>query len=188
MTDAITAGKLLASVLLAVVTIPTLTATTAAADEATDLERGARYLMPFKVDLKAALLAGLEEGPAAAIDACRIEAPKLAEIHSSDGVRVGRTSHRLRNPDNSAPDWVTPTLERWLATGKFGGPALVELDDERFGYVEAIVAAPLCLTCHGKSVAPEVAAAIDELYPDDRATGFEAGDLRGVFWVEFPRQ
>ena len=25
-----------------------------------------------------------------------------------------------------------------------------------------------------------------ELYPEDMATGFEAGDLRGVFWLEFP--
>ena len=33
---------------------------------------------------------------------------------------------------------------------------------------------------------PDVASRISELYPEDRATGFEAGDLRGIFWVEFP--
>jgi hypothetical protein len=31
-----------------------------------------------------------------------------------------------------------------------------------------------------------VASSIAELYPDDEATGFSAGDFRGVFWVEFP--
>ena len=43
-----------------------------------------------------------------------------------------------------------------------------------------------CLTCHGSSLAPDVAAQISDLYPQDRAVGFEAGDLRGVFWLEFP--
>jgi hypothetical protein len=33
---------------------------------------------------------------------------------------------------------------------------------------------------------PDIAAKIDELYPDDEATGFSEGDFRGVFWVEFP--
>ena len=45
---------------------------------------------------------------------------------------------------------------------------------------------PLCLNCHGVELAPDVAGRIAELYPEDRATGFEAGELRGVFWVEFP--
>ena len=45
---------------------------------------------------------------------------------------------------------------------------------------------PLCLTCHGSELAPGVAEQISELYPEDHAIGFEAGDLRGVFWLEFP--
>ena len=54
------------------------------------------------------------------------------------------------------------------------------------GYVEPIVMQPMCLTCHGESLAPEIAARISEVYPDDQATGFKVGDFRGVFWVEFP--
>jgi hypothetical protein len=45
---------------------------------------------------------------------------------------------------------------------------------------------PLCVACHGKFLAPDVAAIIEEAYPEDQATGFEVGDLRGVFWVEYP--
>ena len=44
----------------------------------------------------------------------------------------------------------------------------------------------LCTTCHGESISPGIASAIAERYPDDEATGFAVGDLRGVFWVEFP--
>ena len=53
------------------------------------------------------------------------------------------------------------------------------------GYVEPIVAQPLCLTCHGKAISEATRAALAERYPDDKATGFEKGDLRGLFWVEF---
>lgn len=60
------------------------------------------------------------------------------------------------------------------------------LDDERIGYVEPITVAPLCTTCHGESISPGISNAIAERYPDDEATGFTVGDLRGVFWVEFP--
>ncbi len=156
------------------------------AGDAADSERGATYLAPFKKDLKAALKAGLAEGPAAAIDACRIEAPAIAERHSTDGVRVGRSSHRLRNPDNAAPGWVSPVLNAWL-TSDSRQPVVIEIDSDRVGYIEPIIAQPLCLTCHGEALAPAIGERLEALYPDDEATGFSAGDLRGVFWVEFAR-
>ena len=56
---------------------------------------------------------------------------------------------------------------------------------QRVGYVEPIVTQPMCIACHGETLSPAVADAIGRLYPEDRATGFAAGDLRGVFWVEF---
>ena len=52
-------------------------------------------------------------------------------------------------------------------------------------HLAAIVVA-LCLTCHGESLQPEIATRINESYPEDEAAGFKTGDLRGVFWVEFP--
>ncbi len=163
-----------------------LLATTAgAADD--DAARGKAYLAPFKRDLMAALESGLAAGPAAAIDACRLEAPRIAEQYSEDGVRIGRSSHRLRNPDNAPPDWVSPTLEAWLDPATPREPVVVELGDGRTGYIEAIVTKPLCLACHGEALAPEIGAALESQYPEDRATGFREGDLRGVFWVEFPR-
>lgn len=156
------------------------------ADGATDSDRGAQYLAPFKKDLMAALKSGLAEGPAAAIDACRIEAPAIAARHSHDGVSVGRSSHRLRNPDNEAPGWVSPVIDAWVDSDS-REPVVVELDGNRVGYIEPIVAQPLCLTCHGENLAPAISERIETLYPDDQATGFAAGDLRGVFWVEFAR-
>lgn len=105
---------------------------------------------------------------------------------SRDGVRMGRTSHRLRNPANSSPEWVTPLLNAYLDNAADREPHSVKLSDARLGYVEPILLQPLCLTCHGETLASDITARIDELYPDDRATGFEVGDFRGLFWVEYP--
>ncbi|MGI9202778.1 MAG: Tll0287-like domain-containing protein [Woeseiaceae bacterium] len=149
--------------------------------------KGAELLLPFKRDLKTALVSGLEEGAVSAIGVCKDEAPAIASKLSIDGVKVGRTSHRLRNPANQASDWVNTVLESYLEKNTKFEPVVTRLPDSRVGYAEAILVQPLCLTCHGNSLAPEVAARIHESYPADEATGFAVGELRGLYWVEFPQ-
>jgi len=148
-------------------------------------ERQARAaLAPFQRALQAALRDGLAHGPAAAVEACKLEAPALAEHASGDGIRVGRTSDRLRQPRNAAPEWAVPLLAEALAAPAEAGPRLVATPDGGLGYVEPIRVQPLCLTCHGEVIPAEVEARLDALYPADRAVGYAVGDLRGLFWVE----
>lgn len=147
---------------------------------------GAELLAPFKKNLKQALVAGMQKGPVHAISVCKDQAPAIAESLSTEGVQMGRTSHRLRNPDNTAPEWVDAILQSYISDEAQRKPKLVSLPNDRQGYVEPIAVQPLCLTCHGKTLAPDVAAQISEAYPQDEASGFEVGDLRGVFWVEYP--
>ena len=148
-------------------------------------ERGQAELLPLKQQLMAALQAGMAQGPDQAIDACRIQAPAIAAGLTTDTVALGRTSHRLRNPDNAGPGWATAVIQDYLEQDGDWQPQVVNLPDGRTGYVEPIVTQPLCLACHGSDLAPPVAEALETLYPEDQATGFAAGDLRGVFWVAF---
>ena len=150
------------------------------------LTRGAELLQPFKKNLKQALLKGLEDGPEQAIDVCKDKAPKIAKELSVDGVLMGRSSHRLRNPSNEGPDWVTPVLEAYVTEPSSLTPVTVQLPSERIGYVEPIKLQPVCLVCHGSAVPPSVQATLEQQYPSDQATGFEIDELRGVFWAEFP--
>ncbi len=166
-------------------TLPACAPDTLATKE-TDTVRGAQLLAPFKQALKQALVDGMQQGPIDAISVCKLEAPAIAAAHSVAGVRMGRTSHRLRNPANVGPDWVEPILRGYLDEQGDVGPRTVVLPEDRVGYVEPIALQPLCVTCHGTVLASDVAAQIERDYPDDRAIGFEVGDLRGVFWVEFP--
>ena len=155
----------------------------APADGAT--ARGTALLLPFKQQLKAALQSGMAEGPAAAIGVCRDQAPAIAASLSTDDVTMGRTSHRLRNPQNRPPAWAASLLDRY-AVGESSGAATVALDGGLTGYVEPIFVQPVCLACHGDTLAPGVADTLTRLYPDDAATGFAPGDFRGLFWVTYP--
>ena len=143
-------------------------------------------------ELSATLLSALgADGAVEAIGICSVEAsPIAARLSELAGARVGRTALRIRNPDN-APDEaardVMAAFARDLAGGATAPPEHFETrPDGSARYMSAIVTQPLCVTCHGAGIAPEVASAISEHYPADQATGFAVGDLRGAFIVEWP--
>lgn len=150
------------------------------------LAKGAELLKPFKQQLRMALQDGMKKGLIETISACQIEAPKIAAALSKEGITVGRTSHKLRNPDNTAPPWVSPILAEYLKGSESQSPRTVAVDPQTTGYVEPIKLKPMCVTCHGERLADTIASKIAALYPQDQATGFKVGDLRGVFWVEYP--
>ncbi len=149
------------------------------------IERGGSALVPFKKQLMAELKQGLEAGPVAAIEVCRHAAPEIAGEASSPGVRMGRTSHRLRNENNAPKKWMKPLLDEYVKTSGKTVPAVVELEGGGVGYVEPIFVKRMCLVCHGSDLPPAVASRIDVHYPRDEARGFEEGDFRGLSWVEF---
>ena len=157
-------------------------------NEAKWKEAGAEAVLPFKKSLKQALVTGLEDGPVAAISACRVEAPNLAEAQSKGGIKVGRASQKLRNPTNAPKLWMQKFLEVYETDPERREPGVVLIDDKTVGYVEPIFIQPLCVTCHGAELAPDLQASLGELYPDDQAIGYAPGDFRGVFWVELPRE
>jgi hypothetical protein len=123
------------------------------------------------------------EGPTAAIEVCSIEAPQIADqVSQEHGLAIGRTSFRLRNPDNSPPEWAARLVEDRVAEPEY------LTNDGRFAALLPIRLQPECLMCHGQEeeILPAVADALAEHYPQDKATGFREGDLRGWFWVEVP--
>lgn len=56
-----------------------------------------------------------------------------------------------------------------------------------FRYMRAIPTGGVCLACHGSDIAPEVKAAIAAAYPQDQATGFKMGQLRGAFSIRWEK-
>lgn len=138
------------------------------------------------------LTTALARSPAAAIDVCSERAPQIAaEEAAARGAELGRTALRVRNPDNAPQAWQRRGLESLAASLAAGAdPATLEFTEvagtdgtvER-RWMKPIMTGPLCLTCHGATLAPGVAEAVEARYPEDAATGFAAGELRGAFWV-----
>ncbi len=128
------------------------------------------------------------EGPIAAIRVCSEEAPEIARQVSADSdLTVSRTSLKVRNPDNAPDARERAVLELWRNRIEAGTPASAlepfASDSDDFLWMKPIVAEPPCLMCHGSDVPAAVADAIAARYPQDRATGYSAGDLRGAFVV-----
>ncbi|MCZ6747517.1 MAG: hypothetical protein O7C74_09905 [Acidobacteria bacterium] len=48
--------------------------------------RGAEITRPFKKELKAALMSAMADGPATALEACRLQAPAIARRLSAAGI------------------------------------------------------------------------------------------------------
>ncbi|MPQ96322.1 DUF3365 domain-containing protein, partial [Thioclava sp. JE_KL1] len=50
-----------------------------------------------------------------------------------------------------------------------------------YRYMKPIPTGAVCLSCHGTHIAPAVKQKLNELYPHDKAVGFNKGDIRGAF-------
>lgn len=163
------------------------------------LEQSRALASEFAGELTRALTDALQQGgPTAAIFACRDLAPGIASrLSRTTGARVARTSRRYRNPLNAPESWQKEVLESFEAQlqsrsespmetspGKL--PEFYAADEEGARFMKAIPLGPLCATCHGMSVAPEISEALAIEYPHDLATGYRIGALRGAFSIVWP--
>jgi hypothetical protein len=139
-------------------------------------------------DLQTAMARG---GPIEAVSVCREVAPAIAEQFSAQSqADVGRTALRVRNPENAADPQARSILEEFERRLAVDPDTLPEhfaaAADGSARYLRAIVLQPMCAACHGEVLAPEVVGAVARHYPDDQATGFAVGDLRGAFLIDWP--
>lgn len=152
----------------------------------------------FSTRLRGALQEQLHgQGPLAAIDVCHVQAPRIAaDVMQTHGVRLGRTSERLRNPANAPAEWQAGLLEEFAGNVARGeAPALQQATlhenlprGVELRLMRGIPVETACTICHGKDIARDVAASLLTYYPNDVATGYSVGELRGALWVEVLQQ
>lgn len=135
--------------------------------------------------LRARLLAAMGEGgPTQAVNVCTREASAIAAaVAERHHARVGRGSLRMRGA-TVAPDWVQAWLRAQGERPAAGVVGFARVEDGRARVLRPIAIEAPCLHCHGESVAPAVSALLAEHYPNDSATGYRLGDLRGALWAE----
>lgn len=136
-----------------------------------------------------------EKGPAYAVEFCSTEAlPLTAAVQAGlqGGMELKRTSFRFRNPAN-APDEAEEKALSFFEDAILAGedvPAsyVHRTSGEEFRFYRPLFLGETCLQCHGdpETFDPGVRTALAERYPGDLATGYEAGELRGVVRVSVP--
>lgn len=150
-------------------------------------ELATRYQQQLGQRLQAALAEG---GPVHAITVCREDAPRIAaELSRSSGARVARTALRTRNPANAPDADARAMLQDFAIRMQPGAVPPEHYESSADGsarYLRAIGTQPPCLLCHGAALSTEMRTALAALYPEDRATGFLAGELRGAFVIDWP--
>jgi hypothetical protein len=146
----------------------------------------------YSEKLRVGLISALKDGgPVGAIGACNALGPELnTTLSESSTFEIERTALRVRNPENAPDAWEQAVLEQFQgAIAKGGDPKTMETYDivmtqegqRLFRYMRPITMREPCLACHGPNVAADVKAEIAKYYTDDKAIGYNLGELRGAF-------
>ena len=130
-------------------------------------------------------------GLVAAANFCNTNAITLTEevnLHQLAGISVKRTSLKERNPENLPQDDERKVLEQMqnMLKGKKLPAYILKKENKTYKYYKPLVIKnQTCLACHGDiSTNPELSAFMKEHYPEDKATGYKMGELRGAIVVE----
>lgn len=112
----------------------------------------------------------------------------LSQVH--DAI-IRRTSLKVRNPKDApteAEKVMLQTYHEQAAAAEELKPHVKQLEEGRIAFYAPIKIQPLCLSCHGKvgeDIKQEHYDLIKQLYPEDEATGYELGELRGMWSITF---
>jgi hypothetical protein len=143
-------------------------------------------------NLQAAIQSG---GLSNALPFCSLAAsPLTAGMAQKHGVTLRRITHKARNPAGKASEVELAVLQSFAvalaATTNPPPPFATNLISGQATFFAPIVLNnELCLKCHGepgKDISTENLAVIRQHYPQDEATGFKLGDLRGAWRIDFP--
>jgi len=146
----------------------------------------------FKVFKSKIEQVGSQQGLPAVVDFCHNNAQKLTDsIGKAHNVVIRRTSHKLRNGHNEPTDAERDVINKYLELQNENQGFEPIVKREKDGYIHFYAPIKIkekCLQCHGKpgsEVHDVVLKKIKEKYPNDEATGFKKGELRGIWDIKF---
>jgi len=163
------------------------------ADRQQFIDDGKAIAQTTFAELSSNLAVALSEGGVKnAVQYCNLVAyPLVDSLSKVHDAAIRRTSLRVRNQKNEASEAERAVLQDFhqrAGQGETLRPRLEILADQRIAFYAPIKIQPLCLQCHGK-VGVDIREAdytlIRELYPNDKATGYEPGELRGMWSITF---
>ncbi|WP_321370444.1 DUF3365 domain-containing protein [uncultured Draconibacterium sp.] len=129
-------------------------------------------------------------GPEYAVEFCNLEAESIVDsLNGEFDCNISRVSAKNRNPNNALQTEQEKQMWQLFAEQPLAD-TLVESGNNLIYYKPIRTGMPACLKCHGNTstdINAATKAKLEELYPDDLATGYQLNDFRGLWKVEFAK-
>ncbi|MBN2328352.1 MAG: DUF3365 domain-containing protein [Candidatus Omnitrophica bacterium] len=164
------------------------------------LEISKTLFQEFSMTLKGELQKAISDGgPASAIGVCKkvsMEAEETFSAEHPDIVKVRRISLKTRNPELHTPaddeaEYLQWAEKTWTTEPDQVSDAIIAVSNPSSTkiFFPIIVGDPVCIICHGlpEQILPDIRDALAEHYPNDQAIGYQIGDFRGAFVVEWKK-
>lgn len=126
-----------------------------------------------------------------AVDFCNLNALNITQdISNFHHLKIQRLSNKNRNLQNGLK--TNNDIEAWnelekAMADKNAAKHFLKKEKNSYVYYKAIpLGMPTCLSCHGEKgtdIAVETEEVIAQKYPDDKATGYKLGMLRGMWKI-----
>ena len=153
---------------------------------------GLKYALSTKAQLGKNLIKAIEkDGTVGAVEFCNIEAMKLTDSMSvMHNAIIKRVSDKARNPKNMANAKELGHIAAFKEQAKAGSDIdpIVEEINGAVNFYYPIITNTMCLQCHGtrnEQITATTFNALNKLYPEDKATGYDLGQVRGIWSINF---
>lgn len=153
---------------------------------------GENYAMSAQKALSLQLKKAIKKGgPAYAVDFCNVNAMPITDSVSNHfNAVIKRLSDRPRNPMNKANEEESRIIQDYkksLASNGELDPTIIKGKDSTRFYLP-IQTNAICLKCHGQpnsQIDQTTLAKLNELYPNDKAIGYNTNEIRGIWSIIF---
>ena len=154
---------------------------------------GEHYSKLLMTNLKKELKKAIKQGGVPnAINVCSEKALKITENipKKCERIKIKRTTFKYRNPKNKPTDYEKEALNHFISHKKerFYIQQIKINNKIYYNYYKKLTVVGICLKCHGniKRMDKKLIKKLKELYPNDKAVNYKAGDFRGVIEVSIP--
>ncbi|WP_303923144.1 DUF3365 domain-containing protein [Draconibacterium sediminis] len=129
-------------------------------------------------------------GPEYAVEFCNLEASSIVDsLNGAFGCDISRVSAKNRNPQNALRTEQEKQMWELFANEQLADTVLQNGSDLVY-YKQITTAMPACLKCHGNpetDINEATKTKLNDLYPNDLATGYTLNEFRGLWKVKFKR-
>lgn len=154
-------------------------------------DTGLEYAMTTKKILGKNLMQQIQQnGTGEALSFCNEKALPLTDSMSNHfNIEIKRVSDKNRNPQNKANDEEISIIEKYKKTLKSNEKIepILKASGDYSQFYYPIITNSMCIQCHGvpnQDISSEVSKKLTQLYPNDKATGYDINQVRGIWSIK----